>query len=91
MNKTWYLDGACLDNPNFVDFPSLKETSKIRQSKAICRTCPVKKECWAEAYVSHIDEGIFGGALPSERVMMGAILNIPPRATFETVVMLLQS
>jgi WhiB family redox-sensing transcriptional regulator len=82
----WYSRGACLDNPNFVDSPSLKETRQIAISKSICRTCPVKKECWAEAYSNHIDDGIYGGALPSERVLMGAILNIPSNASFTVIV-----
>jgi len=43
----------------------------------------VRKECWADAYVNGIDEGIFGGALPSERRLMGAILNISPLASFD--------
>ena len=81
----WYEQGACRDNPEFVDFPSLKQTKVIAQSKAICRSCPVKQECWADAYSGGVDEGIFGGALGSERLLQGALLGIPPFATFEVV------
>jgi WhiB family redox-sensing transcriptional regulator len=83
MPNRWYLRGACRNNPEFVDFPSLKETRVIAHSKSICRGCVVRKECWADAYVNGIDEGIFGGALPSERRLMGAILNISPLASFD--------
>jgi len=91
MNKKWYMEGACKDNPEFVGFPSLKQTRVIAKSKAICRGCPVRKECWAEAYSHDIEDGIFGGALPSERQLMGALLNIPPRATFDVIVTMLRS
>lgn len=91
MNRGWYLDGACVDNPAFNGFSSLKETRVIANDKAICRGCLVRKECWAEAYAGRIDEGIYGGSLPSERRLMGALLNIPPMATADTIVMILQS
>ena len=90
MNRNWYLEGACIDNPDFVDFPSLKETRVINASKKICRGCPVRKECWADAYAGHIDEGIFGGSLPQERRLMGALLNIPPRATPDMIMSMLK-
>lgn len=84
MSK-WYEQGACRNNSEFVAFPSLKETRAIAKSKAICRGCPVRKECWADAYSGNVEEGIFGGALPSERRLMGALLNIPPLASFDSI------
>jgi Transcription factor WhiB. len=83
--KHWYDYGACRDNPEFVDFPSLKETKAIARSKKICQTCPVKQECWADAYSSGVDEGIFGGALPAERRLQGALLRIPPLTSFDSI------
>jgi hypothetical protein len=91
MNRQWYLEGACIDNPDFVDFPSLKDTRVIATSKAICDKCPVQQECWADAYAGHIDEGIFGGALPSERRLVGALLRIPPLSTADYIVSMLKS
>jgi WhiB family redox-sensing transcriptional regulator len=82
----WYRLGACVDNPDFDDAPSLKETKTIARSKAICRSCPVRKECWAYAYSNHLDEGIWGGSLPSERRLMGAILSIPSRVSWNVIV-----
>lgn len=82
----WYSKGACVDNPEFDDAPSLKETKQIAKSKAICRTCPVKKECWAYAYSNHLDDLIYGGALPNERTLMGAILGIPARVSWDDLV-----
>jgi WhiB family transcriptional regulator, redox-sensing transcriptional regulator len=82
----WYNKGACVDNPEFNDDPSLKETKVIARSKAICRSCPVRKECWAYAYSNHLDDGIWGGTLPSERKLMGAILSIPVRVSWGDLV-----
>jgi WhiB family redox-sensing transcriptional regulator len=85
-NKLWYDLAACSDNPDFEDFPSLKETKLIIQAKAVCRQCPVRKECWAEAYVRGETEGIWGGTTHKERVMMGAILNIPAGVSWSVLV-----
>lgn len=50
-----------------VFFPSPYDKPTAEKAKAICQRCDHMLECWVLAIRERIDEGIWGGATPSER------------------------
>ena len=71
--NAWRKEAGCknIDVDDF--FPSNKEIKKIRAAKAVCRRCPVRKECLQYALENNL-EGIFGGTTLSERQFMAALM-----------------
>jgi hypothetical protein len=61
----------CMDCPEVFfpeDFPDKHtKTYAIQVARALCETCPVKKECFSYAKESNERYGIWAGTLPSER------------------------
>jgi len=54
-------------NPN-VFFPDLGDTEGAERAKAICRGCPVKRECLEYALSWHPPvEGVWGGTSEMDR------------------------
>jgi WhiB family transcriptional regulator, redox-sensing transcriptional regulator len=68
----WVALAACHGQPTVwwfpatEDVPGASETPDTKQARAICRTCPVMKECRDHA-VTHNERGIWGGTTGSER------------------------
>jgi WhiB family redox-sensing transcriptional regulator len=46
------------------------ETGMTRTAKAICRNCPVTRECLNEALADEIAYGVWGGMSPPERLQL---------------------
>lgn len=62
MNEEWLDRAACKGHPNpEVFFPDKGECAKAREARAVCRTCPVQRECLAYAIEHNETNGIWGG------------------------------
>lgn len=74
----WWRLAACRNLPlEVVDdlfFAKPNANSKHKKAKAICRGCPVRRDCFDEAVRLDTD-GVFGGATHEERIMMKALLD----------------
>lgn len=66
MNR-WYKHGNCADpNASYGKdffFPDERIPADVEKAKAVCRTCPVKWECFAYGFLSGQEEGMWGGML----------------------------
>ena len=69
----WRDEAACRDLDANLFFPA-GETGpaaiQIEQAKAICRGCPVQRQCLDFALATHQDYGIWGGLTEDERRMI---------------------
>ena len=68
----WQLSGACRDEDPKLFFHPEGERGPTREAregaaKAICRRCPVIRECAAHALASREPYGVWGGMTESER------------------------
>lgn len=63
----WMTQKAC--SPKTADLFFEKQESQIQvdQAKAICESCPVKRDCLDHAVLNREREGIWGGLKPGER------------------------
>lgn len=52
--------------PEDIPNPQLRETA-IRTAKALCKTCPIKWQCFEYATTTGQEFGIWAGTLPHER------------------------
>jgi WhiB family redox-sensing transcriptional regulator len=50
-----------------VDFGKAKWTSRVREAKAICGTCPARAACLQYALSARLGSGIWGGLTGDER------------------------
>jgi hypothetical protein len=72
MNYDWMEEAECLDSDPEAWFPA----TEARMSRAnwtamnACRRCTVRLVCLKMALQDDLDEGIFGGLLPSQRKQM---------------------
>lgn len=75
-NDEWVRQAACLasDNPDALFVPGAAQ----HEAKAICRACPVRTECLAEALDGRLEWGVWGGMTERER---RAILRRRPTVT----------
>lgn len=88
----WWKDAACgEDNSIPTFFPNLKDEKAVRELKKICRTCSVRPECFAYAYVNEEEEGVWGGGLYKERISFISMLNVPIPRSEESLVLALRS
>lgn len=66
-----YLEhGACGDQPVDLFFPGRGNNAAVDQAKAICATCPHRRQCLAHAIVNGEKYGIWGGTSEKERRAM---------------------
>jgi len=72
--RKYVKDAACgSKNPRLFDTDRHKGESEARmadrivRAKAVCNTCPVVAECFADARANHYEHGIWGGLTPLER------------------------
>lgn len=70
----WIIDAACrapgVDERVFyadVDDTDVTSREQIAQARAICKTCPVRVECLAEAQRVCDQYGVWAGLVPEER------------------------
>ena len=74
---SWIDDAACRDRPTWWWFPGRGHTLEVEVALSICRTCPVRRQCLADALDLEAPGerfGIVGGLTPDQRAQLG-----PPR------------
>jgi WhiB family redox-sensing transcriptional regulator len=74
--EAWKSLGACLGDTQFQDFPDRSNKKEVEYAKGVCRTCSVRPECLAYAYLHDIREGIWGGTFHEGRMLLGSILGL---------------
>lgn len=62
---TWHDDAACRDKPTRWWFPEGNESPA--HAIKVCRGCPVRVDCLADAYRYDVHHGIWGGLDPDAR------------------------
>jgi WhiB family redox-sensing transcriptional regulator len=60
---SWTTGAKCLGTRDAL----FVEGAAQRQARVICTSCPVRRECAAEALNNHIEFGIWGGLTERER------------------------
>lgn len=78
LDQTWRWSAACRGYPFSVFFGPDENwhTSKqerqaaVRQAKAVCAGCPVRKECLEYALTHSERQGVWGGKSARERLRM---------------------
>lgn len=63
----WIARAVCRDEDPELFFPLPADKETLRRAKAVCRGCPVRAECLADAMSSGQDFGVFGGLNEVER------------------------
>jgi len=87
----WQSQAACLDSDPDLFFPissSGPALQQIAQAKALCASCPVRRECLRFALATNQVHGVWGGTSEEKRQQLrsrdggtmvpGAPGNIPP-------------
>lgn len=73
-NFGWQNKAECRGEPTELFFMDIEEISinhiKMREARAICDRCQVKKECLDFALINNIDYGVWGGTSPYQRKEM---------------------
>lgn len=73
IQPSWADDAACRGAERHLFFsPDVLENKETRlkrerQAKLLCRACPVREDCLAEAMSSRESYGIWGGLTEQER------------------------
>lgn len=88
----WRDSAACRDEDSELFFPighSGPALLQIEEAKAVCRRCPVSRECLAWALETGQDAGVWGGASEDERRKMRrthVVVRVvdPPKPTTRT-------
>jgi WhiB family redox-sensing transcriptional regulator len=64
MVNGWAVKGACVtSNPDAL----FVQGAAQNQARAVCRSCPVRLECLADALDHKIEFGVWGGMTERER------------------------
>ena len=66
LETTWQQHAACVNCAGEVDFFPARGES-VRDAKAICAVCPVKRECLDFALRLKVAHGVWGGLSERER------------------------
>jgi WhiB family transcriptional regulator, redox-sensing transcriptional regulator len=70
-NFGWQNKAACRGELTELFFMDIEEISinhiKMREARAICDRCQVKKQCLDFALINNIDYGVWGGTSPHQR------------------------
>lgn len=67
-DAAWQDHAVCAGHPDpDLWFPRNEQTERRRQAVAICRTCPVTRQCLAYALANNFEEGIWGGLTAHRR------------------------
>ncbi|WP_332843796.1 WhiB family transcriptional regulator [Actinomycetospora lemnae] len=69
-DRNWRVQAACRGVDPELFFPESSDEPLVRKqvaaAKAVCRTCPVREECLAEA-LERLPHGVAGGMTEHER------------------------
>ena len=84
---SWLDDAACsnLELAQLALFFVEAGRTIAPETKAICRQCPVRRECLDHAYVHEIASGYFGGVSPGRRRALSHAEAVELIATDDTV------
>jgi WhiB family transcriptional regulator, redox-sensing transcriptional regulator len=66
QGSSWQLDAECVRHAHEVDFFPARGES-VRDAKAVCALCPVKRECLDFALRLKVAHGVWGGLSERER------------------------
>jgi WhiB family transcriptional regulator, redox-sensing transcriptional regulator len=70
----WQNKAECQGEATDLFFMDMEDSQinhiKMREARAICDRCQVKKECLDFALVNNIDYGVWGGTSPYQRKEM---------------------
>jgi WhiB family redox-sensing transcriptional regulator len=66
LSMAWQVRAACVANAGAVDFFPARGES-VRDAKAVCARCPVKRECLEFALRLKVAHGVWGGLSERER------------------------
>ena len=86
-SSSWLDLASCKGRPLSLWFPARGDAFSAKVAKSICRTCPVRAACLADA-LAHDGEypaGIYGGLSAQQRVVMRRRLALVPRTTARSV------
>lgn len=70
MKKNWEKEALCRGKDNEIFFPDEAQSmtaKKLKNAKAICKSCTVRAECLFTAMSNDERFGIWGGFSPRER------------------------
>jgi WhiB family redox-sensing transcriptional regulator len=72
---SWQLDASCRFADTAIFYPPNESRGEIREmietrAKAVCRECPVRKQCRDHALEAGEPYGIWGGTTPKERALL---------------------
>ena len=82
MDYEWYERAVCASEGGDLNFPADEKvgrptranTRKLDVAKAICiADCPVTAQCLKFALDNEIDDGVWGGMLPKERMRLRGV------------------
>lgn len=68
--RQWAEDAACRGLPLemfFLDCTDRRSERKVREARAVCRSCPVRLDCAQHALSRPERFGVWGGLTPGER------------------------
>ena len=63
----WMDEAACYNEDNDLFFPPDGDYSDVEKARAICKTCPVWKECLGYAVRTKQPYGVWAGSTPYQR------------------------
>lgn len=70
MSRDWRHEAACCNEPTDLFFPvgsTGPALLQIREAKAVCRRCPVVRECGEWALETRQGHGVWGGMSEADR------------------------
>lgn len=63
----WMESAACRDLPTALFFPADKDDGAAERAKAVCRSCPVRRDCVAYALADPTLTGVWGASTADQR------------------------
>lgn len=80
---TWAAAAACAadDVDPELFFPYDSDHAGAAAAKAVCETCPVRRQCLAWALTNPV-HGVWGGTTPAERAALQRTHGLPRKALF---------
>lgn len=67
----WRQDAACAGKDPELFFPPRSNSIAAHQAQAVCKTCPVQRQCLAWAVETRVEFGVWGGTTEASRRRMG--------------------
>jgi WhiB family redox-sensing transcriptional regulator len=64
----YYSKALCLEMGIDLFFPELGQSNRSKKAKIICKECPVQLECLSYAMDNKIEDGVWGGSTPKQRI-----------------------